>query len=136
MLLEPWPLKFVFDYIIGQRRAPKRPRRGNGAAWRAIRRLRVGVLIGSACGADIPQSLRRNRAGLDQRFLRHRSAAAPISLPETSRTFRTRARTAQQRAAHHARAAITISSQRLLQIGEGTSEIQKIIIAGQAMGGA
>jgi ATP-binding cassette subfamily B protein len=24
-LLEPWPLKFVFDYIIGQRRTPKRP---------------------------------------------------------------------------------------------------------------
>lgn len=24
-LLEPWPLKFVFDYIIGQRRAPKKP---------------------------------------------------------------------------------------------------------------
>jgi len=24
-LLEPWPLKFVFDYIIGQRRIPKRP---------------------------------------------------------------------------------------------------------------
>lgn len=24
-LLEPWPLKFVFDYIIGQHRTPKRP---------------------------------------------------------------------------------------------------------------
>lgn len=24
-LLEPWPLKFVFDYIIGQRRTPKKP---------------------------------------------------------------------------------------------------------------
>src|SRR5437764_14773227 len=24
-LLEPWPLKFVFDYLIGQRRTPKRP---------------------------------------------------------------------------------------------------------------
>src|ERR1051326_980930 len=24
-LLEPWPLKFVFDHIIGQRRAPKKP---------------------------------------------------------------------------------------------------------------
>jgi ATP-binding cassette, subfamily B, bacterial len=24
-LLEPWPLKFVFDHVIGQRRAPKRP---------------------------------------------------------------------------------------------------------------
>jgi ATP-binding cassette subfamily B protein len=24
-LLEPWPLKFVFDYIIGQRRTPKQP---------------------------------------------------------------------------------------------------------------
>lgn len=24
-LLEPWPLKWVFDYIIGQRRAPKKP---------------------------------------------------------------------------------------------------------------
>ena len=24
-LLEPWPLKWVFDYIIGQRRTPKRP---------------------------------------------------------------------------------------------------------------
>ncbi len=24
-LLEPWPLKFIFDYIIGQRRTPKKP---------------------------------------------------------------------------------------------------------------
>jgi len=24
-LLEPWPLKFVFDHIIGQRRAPRKP---------------------------------------------------------------------------------------------------------------
>jgi ATP-binding cassette, subfamily B, bacterial len=24
-LLEPWPLKFVFDYVIGQRRTPKKP---------------------------------------------------------------------------------------------------------------
>jgi len=24
-LLEPWPLKFVFDHIIGQHRTPKRP---------------------------------------------------------------------------------------------------------------
>ena len=24
-LLEPWPLKFVFDYLVGQYRAPKRP---------------------------------------------------------------------------------------------------------------
>jgi ATP-binding cassette, subfamily B, bacterial len=24
-LLEPWPLKFVFDYLIGQRHAPKKP---------------------------------------------------------------------------------------------------------------
>jgi len=24
-LLEPWPLKFVFDYLIGQHRTPKKP---------------------------------------------------------------------------------------------------------------
>ena len=60
---------------LAPRRAPKRPRQGNGAAWRAIWRLRVAVLIGSACGADIPQSLRRNRAGLDQRFPRREAMA-------------------------------------------------------------
>jgi ATP-binding cassette subfamily B protein len=44
-LLEPWPLKFVFDYIIGQRRAPKKPLPDYLAAMDPVTLLTVAALF-------------------------------------------------------------------------------------------
>ena len=43
-LLEPWPLKFVLDYIIGQRRAPKKPLPDFASSWDPVALITVAAL--------------------------------------------------------------------------------------------
>jgi ATP-binding cassette subfamily B protein len=43
-LLEPWPLKFVFDYIIGQRRAPKRPLPDFLSSWDPVALITLAAI--------------------------------------------------------------------------------------------
>src|SRR5438105_2364780 len=43
-LLEPWPLKFVFDHIIGQRHTPKKPLPGFLVAYDAMTLLTFAAI--------------------------------------------------------------------------------------------